>query len=393
MENTSAPEIPPSVPLELFLINLKLYRDFFSFYKSKGIYTLEEALSFRDFPTKKTAVEEKKIKFLLDNIRAIRETLPKNQNEQIIYLINKEIIFEEEKTITTETLLNSYKTSTTKPNFCRPNKFQSQNLKPSTLFSANVENKKITNISIKDSFSNLKHLYLNDNFIQKIGFFNCPNLELLDLTNNFIKKMENLEQFPKLNKLSLSNNLIYILENLQNNPDLEIIDLGNQYIPNFVNFAVHPQCASPNNLLSSINLEGCNLISCSELGQFPLLRDINLKNNGILDLMNVLTLTKRCPYIEKINVLNNPFTQKNKTTYKNFIIISCKNLNEINEKEVKENEKIYVNNLFARKYNHNPNPKKPTNKNNVSNGLTITHVTRNNTNNSNINYANLYNYK
>ena len=92
MENTSAPEIPPSVPLELFLINLKLYRDFFSFYKSKGIYTLEEALSFRDFPTKKTAVEEKKIKFLLDNIRAIRETLPKNQNEQIIYLINKEIL-------------------------------------------------------------------------------------------------------------------------------------------------------------------------------------------------------------------------------------------------------------------------------------------------------------
>ena len=195
-------------------------------------------------------------------------------------------------------------------------------MKPSTLFSVNVENKKITNISIKDSFSNLKHLYLNDNFIQKIGFFNCPNLELLDLTNNFIKKMENLEQFPKLNKLSLSNNLIYILENLQNNPDLEIIDLGNQYIPNFVNFAVHPQCASPNNLLSSINLEGCNLISCSELGQFPLLRDINLKNNGILDLMNVLTLTKRCPYIEKINVLNNPFTQENKTTYKNFIIIS-----------------------------------------------------------------------
>ena len=97
MESNTSPEIPPSVPLELFLTNLKLYRDLISFYRKKGVSTLEQALPFRDFPSKMTSAEEKRTKFLLNNIRAIRETLPKELNEQIMYLINKEIIFDEEK--------------------------------------------------------------------------------------------------------------------------------------------------------------------------------------------------------------------------------------------------------------------------------------------------------
>ena len=38
---TSNLGIPPSVSLELFLCNLKLYRDFFSFFKKYNVTTLE----------------------------------------------------------------------------------------------------------------------------------------------------------------------------------------------------------------------------------------------------------------------------------------------------------------------------------------------------------------
>ena len=394
MESNTSPEIPPSVPLELFLTNLKLYRDLISFYRKKGVSTLEQALPFRDFPSKMTSAEEKRTKFLLNNIRAIRETLPKELNEQIMYLINKEIIFDEENVLTGSTMLKSFKSSTKVPNFCLPNKFQAQNLKPSSLYSANISNRKITKIDINDKFTNLKHLYLNDNFIQKIEYFNCPNLELLDLTNNFIRKIENIGRYPKITQLNLSNNLIYILENLQNNNNLESIDLSNQYIPSFMNFAIHPQCASPSNTLTSINLENNNLMTCTPLGQFPLLREVNIKGNNIIELMDVLNMTKMCPYIEKINVLNNPFANDNKSTYKNFIIISLKNLTEIDGKEVKENERIYVTNLFARKFSSNPKRANTKKDNSFGNGMTITHVT-NGTQNDQVRmqYGNLYNYK
>ena len=93
-------------------------------------------------------------------------------------------------------------------------------------------------------------------------------------------------------------------------------------------------------------------------------------------MMDILTVCKSCPYLESINVLKNPFIQENKTTYRNFIIIACKNLNEIDEKEITNNEKVYVNNLFMRKYGNKEKKQPKPKKENLASGLTIQHVTR-----------------
>ena len=374
--STETETVPPSAPLELFLTNLKLYYDYFPFYKTNHITTLEQALNFRNFPSKLSPSEERKLRFLLINIRSLRESLPSSKSSQILHLMTTPLTFDVSTVLTSETLLKSFKSSAKL-------KYNQSSLKPSSLYSINVEAKKLTSISIETSFTNLTKLNLTDNFLQTISFMNCPNLEELILSNNFIKKMENLSQFPKLTKLDLSNNLIYIFENIGTNTHLNEVNLSNQFIPKFVNFVIHPSCSNDNRI-EYINLQGCNIMNCTELTQFPLLRRLNISNNCIYDLMNVLEVCKRCSYIETLDVMKNPFVNENKTTYKNFIIIACANIREMDGKEIKDNERIYVNNLFARKYGKQQGislqkGKQQNNieKNGVSKGMTVIPITKN----------------
>jgi hypothetical protein len=81
--STDTQTVPPSAPLELFLTNLKLYYDYFPFYKTNNITTLEQALNFRNFPSKLSPTEERKLRFLLINIRSLRESLPSSKSSQI----------------------------------------------------------------------------------------------------------------------------------------------------------------------------------------------------------------------------------------------------------------------------------------------------------------------
>ena len=377
MEENYIPQIPPGVSLELFLCNLKLYRETYSFFKLRNVRTLEELINFRNYPQKQNQIDKKRYSLIQTNLRAIRDELPKGDlNAQILYLINKPIVFENSINLKGDLIIKDFKSSTNVPNFCLPTKFQSQNLKHNSLYSSNLTAKRIGKISIEDDFTNLKQLYLDDNRIQKIENLNLPNLEILSLANNYVRKIENLENLPNLQNLNLSNNLIQIFEGVGYNQRLQEIDLSNQYIPKFINFVIRPQCVAPNNMIQNINLENSNILDPKGLIQFPYLRILNLKENVIYEMMDILTVCKSCPYLESINVLKNPFIQENKTTYRNFIIIACKNLNEIDEKEITNNEKVYVNNLFMRKYGNKEKKQPKPKKENLSSGLTIQHVTR-----------------
>jgi hypothetical protein len=55
-EENYIPQIPPGVSLELFLCNLKLYRDTYSFFKLRGVKTLEQLINFRNYPQKQTPI-------------------------------------------------------------------------------------------------------------------------------------------------------------------------------------------------------------------------------------------------------------------------------------------------------------------------------------------------
>jgi len=355
------PNITNISPLELILCNTKLYNDFFPFFKRQNVLSLEEAILFKNYQIKNKELSSKislknfnkEVEFLESNFRNIRDELPKHDTyQQIVYLMQKPIKFEGEITLDSDMILKSFINGTSTPNFCKMNKFQTQNLKPSSLYSANVQKFRITKLPKTqiEGFTNLKNLYLDSNRIQKIQGLHFQNLEELSLSDNYIRKIENLGGCPKLKTLNLSYNNIHILENIQNNIYLENINVSNQFIPKFIIFIIKPNCSSPNNKISSINIENSNLVTCSAMVQFPYLQEVNVKNNQIDEMMEVLSVIKSCPYMRKINCLNNPFIAANKSTYRNFIIIAGRNLIEVDEKEVKENEKIYVNQLYNRKF-------------------------------------------
>ena len=355
------PNITNISPLELILCNTKLYNDFFPFFKRQNVLSLEEAILFRNYQIKNKELSSKvslknfnkEVEFLENNFRNIREELPKTDRyQQIVYLLEKPVKFDNEIILDSDMILKSFINGTSTPNFCKMNKFQTQNLKPSSLYSANVQKFRITKLPKIpiEGFSSLKNLYLDSNRIQKIQGLHFPNLEELSLSDNYIRKIENLGGCPKLKTLNLSYNNIHILENIQNNIYLENINISNQFIPRFIIFIIKPNCSMPNNRISSINIENSNLYSCAAMSQFPYLLEVNIKNNQIDEMMDVLSVVKSCPYLRKINTLNNPFIAANKSTYRNFIIIAGRNLIEVDEKEIKENEKIYVNQLYNRKF-------------------------------------------
>ena len=348
-------------PLELVLCYTKLYNDFFPFFKRQNVQSLEEAILFRNYQIKNRELSSKvslknfnkEVEFLENNFKNIREDLPKNDKyQQIVYLMQKNVKFEGEITLDSDMILKSFINGTSTPNFCKMNKFQTQNLKPSSLYSANLQKFRITKLPSTpiEGYTNLKNLYLDSNRIQKIQGLHFPNLEELSLSDNYIRKIENLGGCPKLKTLNLSYNNIHILENISHNVYLENINVSNQFIPKFMVFIIRPNCSVPNNRVSSINIENSNLLSCSAMVQFPFLQEVNLKNNQIEEMMEILSVVKNCPYLTKINCLNNPFIAANKSTYRNFIIIAGRNLIEVDEKEVKDNEKIYVNQLYNRKF-------------------------------------------
>ena len=355
------PNLTNISPLELILCNTKLYNDFFPFFKRQNVLSLEEAILFRNYQIKNKELSSKvslknfnkEVEFLENNFRNIREELPKvDKYQQIVYLLEKPVKFEGELTLDSDIILKSFINGTSTPNFCKMNKFQTQNLKPSSLYSANVQKYRITKLPKVpiEGFSNLKNLYLDSNRIQKIQGLHFPSLEELSLSDNYIRKIENLNGCPKLKTLNLSYNNIHILENIQSNIYLENINISNQFIPKFIIFIIKPNCSLPNNRVSSINIENSNLVSCGSMVQFPFLQELNVKNNQIDEMMDLLSVVKNSPYLRKVNCLNNPFIAANKSTYRNFIIIAGRNIIEIDEKEVKENEKIYVNQLYNRKF-------------------------------------------
>lgn len=350
-------EITNSTPLELFLCLTKTYNDFFPFYKRQGVSTISQAISFKNYSVKYSKAHlninfNKAKEFIEINFRNMRQELLKyDKYQQIIYLMETPLKFEgNDVVLDSQLILKSFINGTSTPNFCKMNKFQTQNLKPSSLYSANLQKFKINKLPRNkiEGFINLKNLYLDSNRIQEIKGLFFPNLEELNLADNYIRKMENLEGCPRLKILNLSYNNIHILENIKNNIYLENINLSNQYIPRFIYFMIRINTIPSPNAIKVLNLENINLYSIPAF--FPFLQEINIKNNQIKEMMEILSIVKNSPYLRKINCLGNPFILDNKMNYRNFIIIAGQNLEEVDEKEVKENEKIYVNQLYNRKF-------------------------------------------
>lgn len=74
-----------------------------------------------------------------------------------------------------------------------------------------LNDKKLTKLSTLDIYTNLEELYLQRNFIKVIEGLNgkyLKNLQILNLNNNYIRKIENLKNLENLKILDLGDNMI-----------------------------------------------------------------------------------------------------------------------------------------------------------------------------------------
>lgn len=90
-----------------------------------------------------------------------------------------------------------------------------------------LEHKNLLKINCLWPLCNLKQLNLSNNFIKRIeNLDSLIYLEDLNLSFNEISKIENLQTLIKLRKLSLYSNKIEKLENLENLKNIKILNLG-----------------------------------------------------------------------------------------------------------------------------------------------------------------------
>ena len=356
-------QITSEEELEQFLSFLGLRDELLRVLLSKGVDSIEKLLNFEKLTWGKNSSVERKKNLISKNLCIVFERInfyynPENKihyeddrlqaEEKPSFLeIIRGIFYELDGIILTkEMLINGFKMKN-KPNNCLPVQFK--NLTPEKIYASFLQNKRVGCLEGLDGFKNLKHLYLDNNKIQKLEHLDFPNLNILMLANNFIRKIENMETLPKLTTLNLEMNLITKLENLKENVYLEILNLNKQVLIKYQRFEIVPETLCPDNIIHTLLMEGCNFYDPICLSFFPNMKKLKLNHNKILDLALVLSGLGTMHNLNYLYLANNPFIESNKN-YRNLIVIRCENLAELDDKTITENEKQFVKSFYARKF-------------------------------------------
>jgi hypothetical protein len=210
-------------------------------------------------------------------------------------------------TLTKEILMQSFKLKN-KPNSYLPKDFKDENITADKLYASFLQDRKIAFIDNLEGFKNLRHLYLNNNKLQTITRLNFPNLIIFELSNNFIRKIENLELLKNLENLNLEKNCVSKLENIKENIYLDTINLNKQALTKFQKFEIDEESINPDNRIKSLLLENVNFEDPSKLVNFPYLKKLKINNNKIYDLTLLVAGLKPMIDLETLYVANNPFT-------------------------------------------------------------------------------------
>ncbi|CAF0727981.1 unnamed protein product [Brachionus calyciflorus] len=208
----------------------------------------------------------------------------------------------------------------------------------------NLQEKSIDKLESIPLCKNLTVLYLYDNYIEKIENLDfAPNLAHLYLQNNEIKRLENLNSVNKLTKLYIGGNSIKVLEGLENLTDLVELHIDNQDLPSGEKLLFDPRTlASLVSSLTILNISGNNLDTLTEIGSLVNLEDLNASNNKLNDMKELSILLKCWPKLIKLNLIGNPICSKNK--YRERIIVQAPNIEILDEKEIKELSRQFLQN-------------------------------------------------
>lgn len=341
--------------VEQFLSFLGLRDELYHIFISKDINSTEKLFDLDNYEISKTLLDDKKknliglnLKFVMDSIKQYYTPYNSSDKKPSFLSIIREVFYDLDGIhLSKEILINSFKLKSM-PNNTLPKHLKHENIKPDKIFASFLQNRNIAFITHLDGFINLKHLYLNNNKIQKIENLNFPSLTILELSHNYIRKIENLDDLVLLQTLNLEKNFISQLENISQNINLDSINLNRQILTKNQIMEINPEGIYTKNIITNLFLEDCNLYDASQLIFFPHLKNLQLANNRIFDLNIFLQCLKPMDNLINLTIKNNPLTELNKH-YKDYILIRCGSLEEIDGKTITQNEKQYVNSLYVRK--------------------------------------------
>ncbi|KAJ3145152.1 hypothetical protein HK101_002528, partial [Irineochytrium annulatum] len=162
-----------------------------------------------------------------------------------------------------------------------------------------------------DGLVNLKQLWLGKNKITQLqGFDNLPNLVVLSIQSNRIRKLENLTPLVKLEELYISHNGITVLEGLEGCKNLRVLDI------------------SSNRVEKVENLDPC-----------PDLEELWASSNAIATLesgcIEAQLNAKVKPKLNTLYLEGNPLQVASGTTYRLKVQMMCTQLTQLDATPIK----------------------------------------------------------
>jgi hypothetical protein len=339
---------------ELFLCHLKLRDDLLRVLIGKGIDTLDK-LADIDKYNLNNYINEGNKKLIKQNLKKLFEAKEESPEEDMCSVIKNMYFDLGGIAITKEMIMNGFKMKG--KNAFLPTHLKENNINPSQIFSSFLSQKGLSSLINYDGFKNLKYLYLSDNKIQSIVAMNFPNLLQLDLTNNYIRRIENLDGLLNLTTLSLDKNLIKVLEGISSLRYLDTLTLSKQGLTSNQVFEINPQDYPVDNSLTTLSLDHNNLFDPTPLAVMRRLTKLKLNDNKIYDIGPLLDALNDMCLLEELSIASNPFIDTNRN-FRDLVILRCGSLKEIDNKTVTSNELQYVNKLYSKKMTSNKMLKK-----------------------------------
>lgn len=211
-----------------------------------------------------------------------------------------------------------------------------------------LEGKSITTISNMHLCPKLQVVYLSNNQIAEIsGLDSLKNLRVLCLEGNLISKMEGLDRLLRLEKLYLDRNQISCLEGIQNCHNLQELSCSAQSIPGSLELEENSIVGiSPR--IAKLNLSKNQIEDIGVLWYLDLLLELDLSENQVAMSESLVKALSCMKSLQKLSLWGNPVARR--TKYRDEVILSCMSLQELDNKNIPQNQKEYLCRLQSKKF-------------------------------------------
>ncbi|XP_019942943.1 protein phosphatase 1 regulatory subunit 42 [Paralichthys olivaceus] len=205
-----------------------------------------------------------------------------------------------------------------------------------TLTHLNFSHKNIEDIGDVSMCRNLTVLYLYDNQITNIcnlGF--ASKLTHLHMQNNNIAHIDNLSNLQRLSKLYLSGNRITVVEGLEQLRELKELHLEDQKLAPGEKLLFDPRTLlSLAESLCVLDISNNNIDDISDLAVLREIQTFSAADNELHNMEELEDVFGFWPQLLQMDLRGNPASKKRK--YRDRLIIACKSLEVLDERDISE---------------------------------------------------------